>query len=370
MTEIVFTTKEATEKGLSLKDFLHKNKPSEIFDDKISWIKVENSEVRERQQAKRWRANSMYSSESGNCSEDGSDSFASANFKGYRNSSDGETILPGPLAAAWMKIVDDYHKTGTPITQMTINKLSKMYGDRTGKWCIFSNTPGIDKLFAKVAKLVVSGVSEAFCCKVSTVRPSSDSDKGGHVICLYTPDFINAKSVWSVRNHLRRIGLNRDLSYKADIYSVLGLFKDNPYGIDVCVYRDSTKREQDNAKRERQIQKRMLKAQKKAGGNLSSVGTTSSDGSTSGSPQSQRKNTFTSKLNIQSLVKRSDSQDKDSTNSDLDNMSMHSLSISNQSNQSKVRYVSSQTLYVSGTKIFISKETKEKAQHKDGTAAC
>ena len=82
-----------------------------------------------------------------------------------------------------------------------------------------------------VAAAVVSGCL-GFAAKVS----ARDREKRTHVICVYTEDFTNEEQVRAVEKGLRKIGVTSVMSYKPDVHTTLGIYKDNPWGLKPTIY--------------------------------------------------------------------------------------------------------------------------------------
>ncbi|KAF2477957.1 DUF1917-domain-containing protein [Lindgomyces ingoldianus] len=105
-----------------------------------------------------------------------------------------------------------------------------------GKWMLF---PSLEDL-GRVWKLVVEGTISnrlGSGAKVAT-------DEGGtepRLICIYTKDFGDTKDVLRVLQELEGMGLvgfGRGISYKADIYTYLNIYRQNAaeYGLWASIY--------------------------------------------------------------------------------------------------------------------------------------
>jgi hypothetical protein len=74
-----------------------------------------------------------------------------------------------------------------------------------------------------------------YTAKVSPRDPNNNT----HVMCVYVPDFSDERDVQRVRELLRtRCNLNRRLSFKADLYTLLGIFakEAKQYGIAATLF--------------------------------------------------------------------------------------------------------------------------------------
>jgi hypothetical protein len=73
------------------------------------------------------------------------------------------------------------------------------------------------------------------------VAPAGDgADLGDKLICVYVKDFSDEASVWRVLARIRDcLGRSAVIAgFKPDIFTILGLYKDNEYGIDPVIYRE------------------------------------------------------------------------------------------------------------------------------------
>ncbi|KAL9952493.1 hypothetical protein ACROYT_G039759 [Oculina patagonica] len=117
------------------------------------------------------------------------------------------------------------------ITADFVRDLAVKYAYKSGKWCIYSTSARIDAIWTSVAKAVVSGTL-GFAAKVST----RDPEKKTHVICVYTEDFTNEEQVRAVEKGLREVGITTAMSYKPDVYTTLGIYRKNPWGLREKIY--------------------------------------------------------------------------------------------------------------------------------------
>lgn len=86
-------------------------------------------------------------------------------------------------------------------------------GPTTGKWCIFAASSDVDRAWVKI-KGAVEGDKLLFA-KVSTALRSTGRD--GHVICVYTRDWMDRQDLLRVREVLRSLGFVDELGYKRDV---------------------------------------------------------------------------------------------------------------------------------------------------------
>ena len=86
--------------------------------------------------------------------------------------------------------------------------------NRNGKWLIWLSEDTIDRYWTKIKQAVEEGhlVAEA---KVSTSGSLSQKHPR-YVICVYTYDYEDRDDVMRIREELRRLGIRREIIYKAD----------------------------------------------------------------------------------------------------------------------------------------------------------
>ena len=63
-----------------------------------------------------------------------------------------------------------------------------------------------------------------------------DREENTHVICVYTEDFTNKEQVRAVEKGLRKVGVTSVMRYKPDVYTTLGIYRDNPWGLKPTLY--------------------------------------------------------------------------------------------------------------------------------------
>lgn len=89
----------------------------------------------------------------------------------------------------------------------------------------------IDEIWKSVATAVVSGCL-GYAAKVS----ARDRKKPTHVICVYTEDFTNEEQVRAVEIGLRKVGVTSVMRYKPDVYTTLGIYRNNRWGLKPTIY--------------------------------------------------------------------------------------------------------------------------------------
>jgi hypothetical protein len=120
-------------------------------------------------------------------------------------------------------------KTGAPLVmdEGLIDEIAKKIGLLSGKWIVFVESGFVDELWSKIEKLVSEG--RIWSAKISTPAYPWVSE-GKRVICVYARNYLDEKDVMDARNVLKENGIEDELSYKPDIYTILGIYPDNMKG--------------------------------------------------------------------------------------------------------------------------------------------
>jgi hypothetical protein len=114
-----------------------------------------------------------------------------------------------------------FKKSDKPSEDLSCNwhyKKSPSYDDfasvaAAGKWCIFVSPNKVDEEWSKIRDAIEKG--QLMCGKVSTALRSMSRD--GHVICVYTRDWVDMHDIMRAREVLRLLGFVEELGYKRDI---------------------------------------------------------------------------------------------------------------------------------------------------------
>lgn len=133
--------------------------------------------------------------------------------------------------AEWRKLVRRSHPSVSDVDQ-----LAAKHNVLSGKWMVFSSGPSVDPDWARIARAAFGG-KLGFVAKVSSRDPEDEA--GGHVIGVYTRDYSNREDVMRVRRALSDLGFTATLTYKPEIYTVLGIYPNNPHGLRPSVYSEA-----------------------------------------------------------------------------------------------------------------------------------
>jgi len=111
------------------------------------------------------------------------------------------------------------------VTPETLDQISKAHNVITGKWMIFEESDKIDMLWGNlIYHLCVE--RQKGSAKVSTWKKGEK-----HVICVYADDYTDLEEVNGLRIALKAIGVKRQIGFKPDAYTHLGIYKENAWNI-------------------------------------------------------------------------------------------------------------------------------------------
>ncbi|KAL5009409.1 hypothetical protein ScPMuIL_014990 [Solemya velum] len=138
------------------------------------------------------------------------------------------------LQDSWEKL----QQSGRPISITTITELAKMHNVTDGKWLFYVDTGlKVDHLWTLVSTGIANGTLNASSAKVSTVNDLSGDTE--HVICIYNTDFTDLSQVEGLNQEIRRIGIKCMLQYKPDVYTLIGIYRNNQWGLRPTIYQSS-----------------------------------------------------------------------------------------------------------------------------------
>ncbi|KAK3588757.1 hypothetical protein CHS0354_024238 [Potamilus streckersoni] len=137
------------------------------------------------------------------------------------------------LQQAW----ESLKSSGRPINKQVIMELAKNYDVLAGKWMIHVQSGfKVDQLWSFVCRGIMTHILPSFSAKVSPVNTKENGDADRHVICVYNNDFTNEDEVYELEAGLRTIGIKCPLYYKPDVYTYLGVYRNNEWGLRPTIY--------------------------------------------------------------------------------------------------------------------------------------
>jgi len=120
-----------------------------------------------------------------------------------------------------------------------VNNLAEEFRVKGGKWLCHLPTGLIDQVWSKLATTLMCGGlgPSVYMVKVSPrqdIHP--EQSRGEHVICVYNTDYKDTEQVMRVENLMRSAGVTTILTYKPDIFSALGIYRNNKWGFRPTIY--------------------------------------------------------------------------------------------------------------------------------------
>ncbi|KAM9827654.1 UPF0696 protein C11orf68 homolog [Neosynchiropus ocellatus] len=132
------------------------------------------------------------------------------------------------LQESWEKLLD----SGRPVSFQTVKELALNHGVLAGKWLMHLDSGfKVDRAWECVAQATVDGkISSA---KVSPYDPSTNER---HVICVYNNNFTDEGEVIRLDSCIRASGVKCPLAYKPDVYTYLGIYRNNRWKLCPTIY--------------------------------------------------------------------------------------------------------------------------------------
>jgi len=124
-------------------------------------------------------------------------------------------------------------------TMEVVNKLATEFQVMGGKWMCHLPSGLIDEVWTKLATTLMCGGlgPSVYMVKVSPVEDIDPNlARGEHVICVYNTDYKDTEQVMRVENLMRSAGVATLLNYKPDIFSALGIYRNNKWGFRPTIY--------------------------------------------------------------------------------------------------------------------------------------
>ncbi|XP_010886213.1 UPF0696 protein C11orf68 homolog [Esox lucius] len=132
------------------------------------------------------------------------------------------------LQESWERLLD----SGRPVNFQTVKELALNHGVLSGKWLMHLDTGfKVDHAWECVARAILDG--KMYTAKVSPHDSKSDSK---HVICAYSKDFTDERAVMRLDSAIRASGVKCPLSYKPDVYTYLGIYRNNRWKLCPTIY--------------------------------------------------------------------------------------------------------------------------------------
>jgi len=128
-------------------------------------------------------------------------------------------------------------------TMEMVNMIAKKYDILSGKWMYHVSRELVDIYWSKLAIALVSGDfgTSVKSMKISPANDVAEDDEESkkHLICVYNPDYRDTVQVMRVESLMRSIGIVKCLSYKPDIFTILGIYRANKWGFRPSIFASS-----------------------------------------------------------------------------------------------------------------------------------
>lgn len=132
------------------------------------------------------------------------------------------------LQESWEKLLASCR----PVSFQTVKELALNHGVLSGKWLMHLDSGfKLDHAWECVARATLDGkISSA---KVSPFDPTGESRQ---VICAYNQNFTDESEVVRLDSVIRATGVKCLLSYKPDVYTYLGIYRNNRWKLCPTIY--------------------------------------------------------------------------------------------------------------------------------------
>ncbi|XP_037531103.1 UPF0696 protein C11orf68 homolog [Nematolebias whitei] len=132
------------------------------------------------------------------------------------------------LQECWEKLLS----SGRSVTFQTVKELALNHNVLSGKWLMHLDSGfKLDHAWECVARATLEG-------KISSVKvsPFDPKSEGKQVICSYNQNFTDESEVIRMDSVIRATGVKCPLSYKPDVYTYLGIYRNNRWKLCPTIY--------------------------------------------------------------------------------------------------------------------------------------
>ncbi|XP_026208520.1 UPF0696 protein C11orf68 homolog [Anabas testudineus] len=132
------------------------------------------------------------------------------------------------LQESWEKLL----ASGRPVSFQTVKELALNHRVLTGKWLMHLDSGfKLDHAWECVARAALDG-------RISHVKvsPYDPKGEGKQVICAYNQNFTDESEVIKLDSVIRSTGVKCPLSYKPDVYTYLGIYRNNRWKLCPTIY--------------------------------------------------------------------------------------------------------------------------------------
>jgi hypothetical protein len=130
-----------------------------------------------------------------------------------------------------------------------VRGLGTKYSIYPGKWLLFFGArklAAMEKTWESIAAALVENRISATGRRKECEEPRTEflrkidakisTQSRSYILCVYTKDFTDIEDVMKVREELRKLGVTNKIHYKADIYTILDIYKKNDWGLPEMLY--------------------------------------------------------------------------------------------------------------------------------------
>lgn len=132
------------------------------------------------------------------------------------------------LQDSWEKLLAG----SRPVNFQTVKELALNHDVLSGKWLMHLDSGfKLDHAWECVARATLEG-------KISSVKvsPFNPKTEGRQVICVYNQNFTDESEVMRLDSVIRATGVKCPLSYKPDVYTYLGIYRNNRWKMCPTIY--------------------------------------------------------------------------------------------------------------------------------------
>ncbi|XP_033636565.1 UPF0696 protein C11orf68 homolog isoform X1 [Asterias rubens] len=139
------------------------------------------------------------------------------------------------------KIQEEFKKLShEEVNWPTVRKLALTHRCKSGIWLVFQNTrEKVDEAWRKIAKATVADMLGTH----AKVTPTEDAGtpeevlhSGQYVISVYAENFDKKDEVYNLEDKIRKLGMTDRMAFKPRVYSKIGVFSENKWGLRPGIY--------------------------------------------------------------------------------------------------------------------------------------
>jgi hypothetical protein len=113
----------------------------------------------------------------------------------------------------------------------------------------------VDGLWLRITWAMELGKLPDGCvmANVSTASAATDDDSRNHVIELWNRDFHDEDCILAIERSARQLGVRLPMKYKPDIFTAVGIYRNNPWGLRPAIYTSKYLKEKNAAEVESSV---------------------------------------------------------------------------------------------------------------------